>query len=71
MRLGNFMFSRICENFILVVIIMFSILTFVSVSMQDSNDYSEPLEICSLILLVVFLVELLLKLYAVGMVNAR
>lgn len=64
------MFSRKVDNFILVVIILFSILTFVSLSLGDADEsYTQPIEIVELILLCVFLVEMLLKLYAVGLVR--
>lgn len=64
------MFSRPVDNVILVVILLFSILTFVSLSLGDSDeDYTLPIEITGLILLVIFLIEMLLKLYAVGLVS--
>ena len=70
LRLGKVMFSRCMDNVILVVIILFSVLTFVSLSLGDSSEaYSSPIEIVELVLLVIFLVEMLLKLYAVGWVR--
>ena len=64
------MFSRSMENIIFVVIILFSVLTFVSLSLGDSSDeYTSPIEIAELILLVIFLFEMLIKLYAVGLVR--
>ena len=55
------------DNFILIVIIAFSILTFISLTMDDSNDdYVFSIEVVELVLLIIFLVEILLKLFAVG-----
>lgn len=65
------MFSRGVENCILVVIVLFAVLTCVSVAMGDSGDFSQSLTITSLILLAIFLLELLLKLYSMGVVRAK
>lgn len=54
----------------MVVIVLFAVLTCISVAMGDSGD-SQSFTIISLILLAVFLVELLLKLYSMGLVSAK
>ena len=69
--LGGVMFSRAMDSFILVVIIAFSALTFVSLTIDDlEEDYVTYIEIVELILLFIFLVELLLKFYSIGWVRS-
>lgn len=63
------MFSRGVENGILVFIVLFAILTCISVAAGDSVDENQWLTVTSLILLTVFFVELMLKLYSMGVVR--
>jgi hypothetical protein len=70
-KLADLLFSRPVDNVILAVIIAFSVLTFVSLSLEDiAEDYVTYVEVVELVLLVFFMVELLLKFYAVGMVRS-
>lgn len=70
-KLADFLFSRPVDNVILAVIVAFSLLTFVSLSLEDiAEDYVTYVEVVELVLLVFFMVELMLKFYAVGMVRS-
>ena len=63
------MFSRGVENGILVFIVLFAVLTCISVAAGDSADYNQWLTVTSLILLTIFFAELMLKLYSMGLVS--
>jgi len=63
------MFSSLAERFILLLIVIFAGLVVVSVAMQDDlGDAKMYLLIVQLVILVIFLLELLLKLTALGCV---
>lgn len=63
------MFSRRVENVILVFIVLFAVLTCISVTVGDSVDYNQWLTVTSLVLLTIFFVELMMKLYSMGVVS--